>query len=403
MKRIARYGLMLTAIAALSVVPSAWAACTLDTQLVGPIFGSTITNCPDAAPLEGYIWLLSSAATNSNGQNFICRHEGEVTDSLVDCTFAPGAGVDGDGIVVPFYEFGIQNTGGPTGGALGCPNSAQTGQGTTPVMVQVTCNDGKVVLMQIGFDADGSQSFVVDFAGPAVGGNPVPIVATHQNSLRVTSVAAGPSPSASSVSVHVDPPAFLSDCDPNSFSGQNGNFSCPDAGASRPAPGRGTLMTRIGDCNTVPDLRASGWVATTVPLSASGDATNTIDPPTGQCGFFGVQGQFGGVSGGGIISYARIGGPAAASDKVKIDSATTAQGKVKIAFSTTNETSIVGFNVYSDGAKLNGNTLIASKGAGNNAYAYEIGRGALKGGKTVLVEAVKKDGSVEKTSPVTLK
>lgn len=400
MKRISRYGLMLMAIAALSAAPSAWAACTLDTQLVGHTLGGTIINCPDANPIEGYIWLLANSATaNSNGQNLVCRHEGEVTDSGVDCTFAPGAGIDGDGIITIYYEFGVQNA-----GSVGCPNPTATGTaGTTPIGVQITCNNGATALFTLGFDPEGSQQYSIDLASPAdAGGNVVPFSASIPNNLQITSVGAGPSPSASNVCVHVNPPAINSDCDPTSLSGMNAFITCPDQGATRPAPGRGILMTRNGPCNGNPDLRASGWTATVPALDAAGDACVVVNPAAGECAYLGVQGLFGAANAGGIISYAQVGGPGASSDKVKIDSATTAQGKVKIDFSTTNEQTIVGFNVYSDGAKLN-SSLIASKGVGNNAYAFEIGRGALKGGKSVLVEAVKKDGTVEKTAPVSLK
>jgi len=400
MKRISRYGLMLMAIAALSVAPSAWAACAHDTELVGNILGGSIAGCPDGAPIEGYIWLLSNPATgNSNGQNIVCRHEGEVTDSGVDCTFAPGSGIDGDGNLTVYYEFGSQNT-----GSVGCPNVGPAGTvGATPIGVVVTCNDGKSVLWQAGFDPEGSQQYVLELSSPVDGGgNVIPTIATAPGNLQVTGVAAGPSPSAFNVSVHVDPPTFLSDCDPTSLSGVNGFFTCPDQGASRPLPERGILMTRNGDCNIVPDLRASGWIATTnQPDAVTGNASNVVDPPLGQCAFFGAQGRLGGVNGGGIISYARVGNQPSA-DKVKIDGATASQGKVKVDFSTTNETSILGFNVYSDGTKLNG-TMIGTKGPGNNAYVFEVGRGALKGGKSVVVEAVKNDGTVEKTAPVSLK
>ena len=411
MKRISCYGLMLTAIAALVTAPAAWAACTFETQIVGTTLGGRITNCPDANPIEGYVWLLqnpTNTATppfaNSNGQNFVCRSENEfIPDSGVDCTFAPGSGVAGDNIVTVYMEFGVQNQ-----GSVGCPNPAQANPGTTPVGVQIICNDGKTAMFTIGYSD--AQQFPLEFAMIDDGTGIFESPATYANSPTVTSVGAGPSPSASNVCVNVPLPTFKSDCTPGVFG--NGISCFP--GDVRPAPARGTLMTSIGPCNVSqanptaglpPDLRVATWTPTTVQPDAAGNACNVFSPPTGSCAYIGIQSRFGTVDAAGINGWVAVagGGPNASTDRVKIDSATATQGKVKVAFSTTNETSIVGFNVYSDGAKLNGSTLIASKGVGNNAYAFEIGRGALKGGKSVIVEAVKKDGTVEKTAPVSLK
>ena len=404
MTRISRYGLMLLAVAALPMAPSAWATCAgVDTQIVGNTLGGHIDQCPDANPIEGWVWLLSNpAGANSGGQNFVCRSENEVIpDSIVDCTFAPGSGTAGDGVVTVYMEFGAQNATVP-----GCPNQTQSGNaGATPMGVQVICNNGASAMFQVGWSE--TQQFPIEFALPDDG-----LYVAHAgfgNAPTVTSVGAGPSPSASNVCVNVPLPTFNTDCTPGTF----GNGISCSPGDVRPAPQRGTLLTTIGPCNQSaanpnavggPDLRIATWTPTTVQPDAAGNACNTFAPPTGQCAYIGVQSSFGGVASGGITGWTAVagGGPNAATDKVKIDSATAAQGKVKVAFSTTNETAIVGFNVYSDGAKLNG-SLITSKGVGNNDYAFEIGRGALKGGKSVLVEAVKKDGTVEKTAPVSLK
>ena len=392
MKRISRYGLMFVVVAALAATPAAWATCNLDTQIVGHTLGGWITNCPDDNPIEGYIWLLATpAVTNSNGQNFVCRHDGELLpDSGADCTFAPGSGVDGDDVVTVYMEWGTQNA-----GVLGCPNQAQSGNGTTPLGIQVVCNNGATAMFQSGFSTD-FQQFVLEWASTNADGT---VAADFNNSATITSVSAGPSPSASNVCVNVPLPTFHSDCDPGA--GSTG-ISCPGGPTSRPTPQRGTLVSAIGPCNGSPDLRLATWVPTTVQPDAAGNACNVFNFLIGQCAYIGIQNVFGGVPAGGVGGYVQVGGPAASNDKVKIDSALTAQGRLKVAFSTTNETSIVGFNVYSDGAKLN-SSLIGSKGVGNNAYSFEIGRGALKGGKTVLVESVMKDGTVAKTAPVTLK
>jgi hypothetical protein len=407
MKRISRYGLMLMAVAALSVTPSAWANCTFDSQPVGFTLGGWITDCPDLNPIEGYIWLLanpSNTATppfgNSNGQDFVCRFDGQTfPETLVDCQSAPGSGIAGDGIVTAYYEWAAQNP-----GAIGCPNPNQAGFAATPIGVQITCNNGATVLLEMGYNQDIKQ-YPLELAAPADG---TPISASlasggFANQPSVTSVSAGPSPSASNVCVNVPIPTVHSDCD----AGAAGDgFSCHNPAEvneqPRPAPQRGQLVTQTGPCGANPALSGALWVPTTVQPDALGNACNVFNPAAGQCAYIGVQGRFGGVPAGGVIGHVQVGGPSASTDRVKIDNASTAQGKVKVAFSTTNETSIVGFNVYSDGAKLNG-TLIGSKGVGSNAYSFEIGRGALKGGKTVLVESVMKDGTVAKTAPVTIK
>jgi hypothetical protein len=73
-----------------------------------------------------------------------------------------------------------------------------------------------------------------------------------------------------------------------------------------------------------------------------------------------------------------------------------------VSFSTTNETSIVGFNVYAGSTKLNSG-LLQAKGTGSNSYSFEAPRSAVKANRTVTVEAVKSDGSVERSAPVSLK
>lgn len=393
MKRIPRYGLMLLAVLMFAAAPQAWAFCNFETQIVGHTLGGWIVDCPDDNPIEGYAWLLSSPGTvNSGGQEFVCRSDAQsIPISGISCGNLPGSGVDGDDIVTVYIEWGVQNQTIP-----GCPNATQDSALSNPLGVQVICNNGASALFQIGYFG-GLQQYALELSGPATG---EPVAASHTNSgLTVVSVGAGPTPSASNVCVNVQPPVYNSDCDPTAL-GFGAEGSCANP-SSRPAAERGTLMQFTGPCDVAPDLRSAAWTQTLVQPDATGAACNVFDGPAGTCTYAGVRSRSGGVDGSGIIGWVKVGN-LASNDRVKIDSATAAQGKVKVAFSTTNETSIVGFNVYSDGAKLN-SSLIASKGVGNNAYVYEVGRGALKGGKSVIVEAVKNDGTVEKTAPVSLK
>jgi hypothetical protein len=390
MKSTFRKGLMLTALLALAWGPTAWAACTVDTQAIYHTFGLAIENCPDALPVSGYVYALNNPAINSGTQSLLLVCEEGGVDGGIGSTCFSFSGVVGDGIVTVLYDFGIGNP-----GSVGCPNPTQGPE--APVVVQVVCNNGASAILQVGFDPS-AQFYALEYAHPAAFTN---ISATFDNGPSVTSISAGPSPSANNICVHVDPPTIHSDCDAEAL---GAGFTCPDP-LVRPAIGRGQLWTREAPCGSSPDPRtANGWAALATPLDAAGDACNTIPVPAtpGNCQFVGVTGNVGGNQTAGLISWLQVGGPAASNDKVKIDKAEFSQGKVIVGFSTTNETSIVGFNVYSDATKLNGN-LITAKGSGSNAYSFEVGRGAMKGGKSVLVEAVKSDGTVEKTAPVALK
>jgi hypothetical protein len=384
---------MLTAVLALAWAPSAWAACTVDSQPVFHGFGGYIASCPDANPVSGYVYLLSSPGTVNSGLQsdlFICREAFAVNGIGLACQ--PEAGGIGDGNVTVLYDFGIGNP-----GAVGCPNSAQTGNGATPVAAQVLCNNGASAVLSVGYSEDLLQ-FVMEYGGPA---DFTPVHAGFGSGPSLTSVGAGPSPSATNICVNVPAPAVFSDCDSTSA---GFGYSCPDAG-SRLQFTRGQLYVREAACGSSPDPRIlAGWVPTAVQPDLAGDACNIVNTPTvpGMCTFVGTTGRLGANETGGLLGWFQVGGPAASNDKVKIDNAGFAQGKVVVAFSTTNETSIVGFNVYSGANKLNG-SLIAARGAGSNPYSFEVGRGALKGGKSVLVEAVKSNGTVERTAPVTLK
>lgn len=384
MKRTFRHGLMLTAALALASAPSAWAACTLDSQPVFHGLGGFVTACPDANPVPGYIYALATPATvNSAAQDFVCE-EGFIDNGiLVPCQ--PEAGTPGDGNVTVYYEFGSGNP-----GSVGCPNPAGAVTGSNPVAVQLVCNNGAGVLQTVGFSEDFSQ-YVIELSAPADG---TPIAAGFDNGPSLTSIAG------TTVCVNVPQPRVWSDCDPGA-TGET--YSCPDPGV-RPAASRGKLYTRTAACGTSPDPRISTWVPLPVLPDAAGDACNNVPAATnaGECAFVGTTATFGTTETAAVVGWFQVSGPGAANDKVKIDNAAFAQGKLIVAFSTTNETSIVGFNVYSGATKLNGN-LITAKGAGSNAYNFEVGRGAVKGGKSVLVEAVKSDGTVEKTAPVSLK
>jgi len=399
MKHMFRIGVIVTAALALAWAPSAWAACTVTSQPVFHGYGGWIDQCP-GSQVSGYIYLLSSPTTVNVGTQsdaFICEEGGVLNGIGLTCQGEAAAAYPTDQSVTVLYDF-------TTPGAVGCPNPTEAGpNGVTPLGVQVLCSNGASVLVNMGYVADSLQ-FIMEYAGSA---DFSPMHASFQNGPTLTSFTAGPSPSANTVCVNVPVPVAYSDCDAGSFamSLPAENQTCPQGAGSRTQIGRGSLYIREAACGSSPDARvASGWVAAPVPVDAAGSACNVINLPTviGMCTFIGATGRVGATETPAVLSWFQLAGPGAANDKVKIDNADFKQGKLVVGFSTTNETSIVGFNVYSDATKLNGN-LITAKGTGSNTYTFEVGRGALRGGKSVLVEAVKSNGSVEKTAPVTLK
>jgi len=389
MNRTFRNGLMLMAALALIGTPSAWAACPFTSQQIWNGLGGFITNCPDAQPVIAYTYSMSAPTTiNSAAQAVACNDASVTLPTFLPCQ--PEAGTPGDGNVTIYYEWGEGNI-----GSVGCPNPDQAGE--DPVALQLVCNNGAGVLLTIGF-YDTAQQYIIELASPGADGGVV--TANFDNGPQVVSV--NDAGTAWQVNARLPVPATISDCNPGSFAEVNGVNLCTVA---RPAYTRGRLYVREAACGSSPDPRlASGWNLLPGTIDGTGAATNVINKPTalGSCAFVGATATMGAVETAAVVGSFQVTPNAAANDKVKIDNAAFAQGKLVVAFSTTNETSIVGFNVYTGATKLNG-SLITAKGAGSNAYAFEIGRGALKGGKSVLVEAVKSDGTVEKTAPVALK
>jgi hypothetical protein len=385
-------GMALLAALVFAAVTPAQASCTLTTQVVFHGLGSWFDNCPDAQPVGAYAYLISNpAANNSAGQDLVCEDNSGTNSIGVSCQFE--CGVSGDGKVTIQYDWGIGNS-----GALGCPNPVGDGDGSTPVAVQVTCNNGASLLVTTGYLVS-LGGFEMEIAQPlnSTGDGADPLSASFVNGPTVTGSA-----SATSVCVNVPVPTIFSDCDPTSVGAALGQ--CTTAGLSRPTTARGNLYTIQAACGTSPDPRLTqGWTVLPNPPNAAGDACNTLPAAgAGLCNFIADTGIIGGNETLAVLGSLQVAGPGAATDKVKIDSAAFAQGRLKVGFSTENEATIVGFNVYAGSARLNAG-LIAAKGVGSNAYSFEIGRGAVKANRSVVVEAIKSDGTVEKTAPYALK
>jgi hypothetical protein len=394
MKKSLMFGTALAAVVALTAGSPAKAACPtgVDSMPLVHGFGTAITNCKDASPVGFYAYQLGAEGTvTSGGQDGVCEAENPATNGIGQ-TCNPGPGVIGDGMVTVQYDWGNFNP-----GSVGCPTPVS--QGVPTVVSQVVCNDGAGAIIAVGFEGN-FGAYTVDLAFPLdpTQGIPTNVAADYSNTPLITGHTAGPSPSVSSVSVHLNPTHIMSDCDPTAA---GSGFSCVTG--SSPVGGIGHVYTLNAPCGTSPDPRISaGWALAAQQPNASGDTTVSITtPPTG-CVYVGATGMVGGVETVAVTGFLPVASAAASVDKIKIDKASFSQGKLFVSFSTINETSIVGFNVYAGSTKLNSG-LVQAKGTGSNTYSYEAARADVKANRTVTVEAVKSDGSVEKSSPVSLK
>jgi hypothetical protein len=360
-------------------------------------FGARIINCPDAKPELGFVGAVGQTATvNSAGIDVICEDGAAINQQSVPCQAE--AGVIGDGNITVSFDWG--NLPAPNG----CPNQAQVPNVGRNIF-QIVCNNGAGALITTAFDI-GSGGYVVDFAhpyDPGTGNFDMPM-STTQTGLQLAQFQRGGGTDQACINQTAAPARMYSDCDPGSLATAFG-VTCPDTTPSL-APGP-NLYTFTGPASQGPaDLRVAAWgspVATTAGPGGS-KCVNFPTPAAGICTWIGATSSVGGSDTGAISGWTQVcaGDPTAATDKVKINSAAFNQGKLNVGFSTENEALIVGFNVYAGSTKLN-TGLIAAKGTGSNAYAFEVGRGAVKSNKTVIVEAVKSDGSVVKTAPATVK
>lgn len=383
--------------------PPAHAACAVPTpmnQLFVPI-----TSCPDPDPgatgpdpVVMYSYLIASpTGTNSNGLGGMCWDNNHRNGILQDCTTAQGIGGPGDGNVAVQFDWQAPGT-------VGCPSTTLQ-DGDNPVAISVVASNGTGAFITVGASSI-TAGYVVDLAFPFDPGSGLPqsIACTTNTGVKYTSGAAG-----GSVCVNAQASQIVSDCDPNStamlgLGGTAGSgASCLDT-ANKPTAARGKLYTKEAACKTSPDLRVSGWTALAAAPDASGDACNPVPSPVNpaDCMFIGTTTILGGVESPAITGLVQIPGPGAAGDKVSIKTATLDQGKLNVNYSTENEMTIVGFNVYAGNSKLN-TSLISAKGTGSNSYTFSVGRGAVKNNRTVTVEAVLSNGATVRSNTVTLK
>lgn len=384
--------------------PPVHAACGTPSVPVNHLFVPFI-NCPDpdpgaSGPLPAVMsaYLISSPATvTSNGQDGICFDINRNNGINQSCQTAQFAGVAGDGNIAVQYDWGAGNP-----GSLGCP-STTLGDGDNPIAISVVTAGGTGAFVTVGASTL-TAGYVVDLAFPFNGSDsPLPVSCSANSGLKYVSGSSG-----GPICVNSPAPHIISDCDPAStaiagFAGGAG-ASCLST-ANMPVATRGRVFSKEGPCKASPDLRVSaGWTLLPAAPDATGQACNPVPAPvlSTNCMNIGTTTGLNGVESPMITGVIQIPGPGAAGDKVKISNATLDQGKLNVSYSTENEMTIVGFNVYAGNSKLNA-SLISAKGTGSNSYTFSVGRGAVKSNRTVKVEAVLSTGATVDSNTVTLK
>ena len=376
-------------------------------------FGSFFTGCPDATPVVGYAYALGQEATLNNNStavadgtlDFVCESALPAqNDMFQDCQ--PEAGAAGDGNITVLFDWG----GPQQSNGSACPNP-QGAQGTGARMViQVVANDGSSVITSMGFSNDFGQYMVEEAQAFDGASAAIPLACSQTNGLTLVSNTNGLN--ANTVCVQQAGAPVHSDCDAGTVG--EALATCTGTAGTQVVSAPGNLYSITGPCNQAPDLRRSVWGAPLAVTAGPGGSkcVQVNRPADNTCAFVGGSSLFSdgggnGTSGtpaesGGLTGWLRIGGAAAASDKVAIKKAELLQGKLAVAFGTENEATIVGFNVYGGSTKLNSG-LIAAKGVGSNAYSFEVGRGALKNERSITVEAVKSDGTSVRSASVSVK
>jgi len=384
-KKIFSAGLVLAAVLFAGAAPVQAVCSGLDTQVMFHGLDSYFDQCPDDNAVTGYTYLISApAGTNSGAQTFVCN-QGFIQNGIgVPCP--PQAGIAGDDIVAIYYDWG---TGNP--GSVGCPNPSGAGNGITPIVLQVTANNGASVMTSLSFNSD-VLGYLVEQAHPYDGANVLPLHCEFDGAPSVLSVNQI-APGVNRVAVHVSAPNVHSDCDPGTVGEA---LAICAAGSTKPTSAPGRLYVREALCDTSPDGRTTGWALTPNQPNASGDATNDFNTPTtvGNCLYLGASGTIGGVESAALAGALQLAGAGAASDRFSAK-ANFERGNFNLSIATVNETSLVGFNVLSGTTKLN-KELIRAVGTGSQNYTFSVSRGALKSSKTVTVEGVKSNGASEK-------
>lgn len=385
--------------AVIGVAPLAHALCR--SSLPANEFFGYMAGCPDLFPVAGFLAVVGAADTiNNNGIDFVCEDGSALDPALVPCL--PDVGIIGDGhVAIQFDWSNLDFSTVPPTQPLGCPNPAGL-PGIDRNFAQIVCNDGTGVIVTVDYNigyAGYPFYFMARFLDPGTG-LAILQLSSDQNGLSLVSAHRAGGIDTLCIA-QTGPVPIYSDCDPESLAFQFG-VGC-DTPTPTVAPGA-NLYLKIGPAIPPPtDLRVAAWsLPSTTPGPGGSRCISYPTPAAGECARVGSTAVVAGQDTGAIASWISSCDVPIATDTLSIDSAGLNHGRLQVKFSTGNETLITGFNVYAEATKLN-TAPIPAIGTGSNPYTFEIGRGALKSVRTVLVEALKSDGTVVRTDPVSLK
>jgi len=159
-------------------------------------------------------------------------------------------------------------------GIVGCP---VTPAGNQRLVVLVQANDGAGLIVSIS-GADPNLGYLLEAAHRFDPVDaivfPLPCDDRHGRPSVL-------SRTFQTVTVHVDPPTVISDCDPDSVGMVGlGGSTCPDDFGTAAAEVRiGSLYTSIQPCASRPNTRTSTWTRRTEQLDAAGNATLSYQQP----------------------------------------------------------------------------------------------------------------------------
>src|SRR5262245_14424189 len=311
-------------------------------QVAAHLGGGKITNCPDSFPVAGFIGVVGAAAANNSiGPNgaidVVCEDASVPSQQGPPCQAE--SGTPGDGNVTIQFDWSNQPL--PTG----CPNpNGLPGVGRN--FFQVVCNNGAGAIITVAYDLS-SAGYPVDFGqpfDPAFGTFDLPATPAN-NGLKLASFNRSLGQDTACIDQTVSAPLVYSDCDPGSAATAFG-VPCGDSTPTTPTAGA-NLYTQTGPKGQKPtDLRPSAWTLAATTPAGTARCVNFPTPTAGICTRVGSTVALGGSDTGAIAGWVEVCDPTAATDKVKINSASFNQGKLDVSFGTENESLIVGFNVY---------------------------------------------------------
>jgi hypothetical protein len=356
--------------------------------------GYPIINCPDGKPATAYAYQPgANPATNTGTLDIVCEADG-VGDQ---CYTMPGSNAPGDGIVGIGTDWILS-------GIQGCP--------TGRVFVNVQCNDGSGVLLSISggcsalgysieaaYDAGEAGVSVDAKAANSKNGRPVLQNFTRNGGMDI-------------FEVQVDAPAVQSDCTTGSYGQLFMSLGyCSDTElncAGLTAPARGRLYSSTQPCSNTDarpanSIRAglanSVWTLQNV-LDGNGHGMVSLPTPaTGMCNYIGTTTLIGANETDLITGFTSSGGPTAASPIAEAVRATRKGNSVEVAYSTSSELGLLGFNIYAAGKKggeikLNAALIPATGAAGaGSSYAKSYAIAEFKGNRSVIVESVLADNT----------